>query len=61
MSQVINNYLVCLNDAGRVFWGYAADMFVQAGVLIVLLLIIDSLLRKRLRKPRPLRVPQKIE
>ncbi len=48
MSQVINSCLVGLNNIGRVFWGYAAGMFVQAGVLIVLLLIIDSLLRKRL-------------
>ena len=49
MSKVINSCLVVLNNVGRAFWGYAAGMFVQAGVLIVLLLITDSLLRKRLR------------
>lgn len=49
MSQVINSCLVGLNNVGRAFWGYAAGMFVQAGVLIVLLLIIDFLLRRRVR------------
>lgn len=49
MSQVINSCLVGLNSVGRAFWGYAAGMFVQAGVLIVLLLIIDFLLRRRVR------------
>jgi beta-lactamase regulating signal transducer with metallopeptidase domain/Tol biopolymer transport system component len=49
MSQVINNCLVGLNNVGRAFWGYAAGMIVQAGVLVVLLLIIDFLLRKRVR------------
>jgi len=49
MSQVINSCLVGLNNVGRAFWGYAAGMFVQAGVLIVLLLIIDFLLLRRVR------------
>ena len=49
MGRVIDSCLVGLNNVGRVFWDYASGMFVQAGVLIVLLLIIDLLLRKRLR------------
>jgi beta-lactamase regulating signal transducer with metallopeptidase domain/WD40 repeat protein len=49
MSRVINSCLVSLNNIGGVFCDYAAGMFVQAGVLVVLLLIIDFLLRKQVR------------
>jgi len=49
MSEVINNIITGLNNIGVGFWDYASSVFVQSSVLIVLLLIIDFLLRKRVR------------
>ena len=49
MYQVINTFITGLNDIGRGFWDYAAPVFVQASLLIVLLLILDFVLRKRVR------------
>ncbi|MBW7992197.1 MAG: hypothetical protein FVQ84_19580, partial [Planctomycetes bacterium] len=49
MNQAINSWITGLNSLGQGFWNYAADIFIQASVLIVLLLIIDFLLRKRVR------------
>jgi len=49
MNPLINNFLTALNSLGSAFCDYAGNMFVQSGVLIVLLLIIDSLIRKRVR------------
>jgi len=49
MEQVINNLVINLNSIGRGFCDYAGNMFVQSSVLIILLLIIDFLLRKRIR------------
>ena len=46
MNQVINTCIAGLNSLGQGFWNYAADIFIQASVLIILLLIIDFLLRK---------------
>ncbi|MGB2864731.1 MAG: M56 family metallopeptidase [Sedimentisphaerales bacterium] len=38
-----------MNNVGQGFWNYAAGVFIQASVLIVLLLILDFMLRKRVR------------
>jgi len=49
MTHVINNVLIGLNSIGRVFCDYAAGMFVQSALLVILLLVVDLLLRKRVR------------
>jgi len=49
MNQAINTYITGLNNIGQGFWNYAAGIFIQASVLIVLLLIVDFMLRKRVR------------
>ena len=49
MNQAINSWITALNSLGQGFWDYAADIFIQASVLIILLLIVDFLLRKRIR------------
>ena len=49
MNQVINIFITGLNHLGRGFWDYAAAVFIQASLLIVLLLILDFVLRKRVR------------
>ena len=49
MNQVINNFVTSLNRIGHGFCNYAGNMFVQASILIILLLIVDFLLRKRVR------------
>ncbi|MDT8300413.1 MAG: M56 family metallopeptidase [Sedimentisphaerales bacterium] len=49
MNQAINTCIKGLNNLGQGFWNYAAGIFIQTSVLIVLLLIIDFLLRKRVR------------
>ena len=49
MNELMNSCLAGLNDVGRVFCNYSANMFVQSGVLIILLLVIDLLMRKRVR------------
>ncbi|TET71874.1 MAG: M56 family metallopeptidase [Candidatus Aminicenantes bacterium] len=49
MNQAVNTCITGLNNIGQGFWDYAAGIFIQVSVLIVLLLIIDFLLRKRVR------------
>ncbi len=49
MNQAINTCITGLNNIGQGFWDYAAGIFIQVSVLIVLLLIIDFMLRKRVR------------
>ncbi len=49
MTHVINNVLIGLNNVGRVFCNYAAGVFVQSALLVILLLVVDLLLRKRVR------------
>jgi beta-lactamase regulating signal transducer with metallopeptidase domain len=49
MNEAINTCITGLNNIGQGFWDYAAGTFIQASVLIVLLLIIDFMLRKRVR------------
>ncbi|MHC4426456.1 MAG: M56 family metallopeptidase [Planctomycetota bacterium] len=49
MNQAINTCITGLNSLGQGFWDYAAGVFIQASVLIVLLLIIDFMVRKRVR------------
>ncbi len=49
MNQVINTFITGLNNIGQGFWDYAAGVFIQVSILIILLLILDFLLRKRVR------------
>ena len=49
MNQAINTCITGLNNIGQGFWDYAAGVFIQVSLLIVLLLILDILLRKRMR------------
>ena len=49
MSQIINDCLMNLNRVGNAFYRYAAGVFVQVTVLIIVLFVIDLLLRKRVR------------
>ena len=49
MNQIIYSCLTWLNNIGQGFCNYAASMFVQSSVLIVLLLIFDFLMRKRVK------------
>jgi beta-lactamase regulating signal transducer with metallopeptidase domain len=49
MNQAINTCITGLNNIGQVFWDYAAGIFIQVSVLIILLLIVDFMLRKRVR------------
>jgi len=49
MNQTINAFTAGLNPLGQSFWTNAAEIFIQSTVLIVLLLIIDFLLQKRIR------------
>jgi len=49
MNQTINTCITGLNNIGQGFWDYAAGIFIQSSVLIILLLTIDFLLRKRVR------------
>jgi len=49
MNHVLNGLITVLNSVGSGFCSYAGRMFVQSGVLIVLLLIVDFVLRKRVR------------
>jgi beta-lactamase regulating signal transducer with metallopeptidase domain/protocatechuate 3,4-dioxygenase beta subunit len=49
MTHVINNFLIGLNNLGRVFCDYAAGVFVQSALLVIFLLVVDLLLRKRVR------------
>ena len=49
MNEIINDSLIVLNSTGSGFCNQALSMFVQSGVLIILLLIIDFMLRKKVR------------
>jgi beta-lactamase regulating signal transducer with metallopeptidase domain len=49
MNAIINNCLTALNNIGRAFCDYSAGVFVQSALLIILLLLIDFMLRKRVR------------
>lgn len=49
MYHVINNVLMGLNRVGGVFYDYAASVFIQSALLVILLFVIDLLLRKRVR------------
>ncbi|MHC4734815.1 MAG: M56 family metallopeptidase, partial [Planctomycetota bacterium] len=49
MNQIINDLLIFLNNTGSGFCNHALSMFAQSGVLIILLLIIDFMLRKKVR------------
>ena len=49
MYPVINNVLMGLNRVGCVFYDYAAGVFIQSALLVILLFAIDLLLRKRVR------------
>ncbi len=49
MNQAINDGVASLNGIGKAFLGHAAGVFVQTGILVILLLAIDLLLRRRVR------------
>jgi len=49
MNEIINNSLIGLNKVGGVFYAYAASVFIQSALLVILLFVIDLLLRKRVR------------
>ncbi|TKJ37070.1 MAG: hypothetical protein CEE38_09210 [Planctomycetes bacterium B3_Pla] len=49
MNELMNSCLAGLNDVGRWFCSFSANMLVQSGILIILLLVIDLLMRKRMR------------
>lgn len=49
MSEIVNICVTAMNEAGRAFCEYAAGMFVQIAVLVVVLLCVDWLLRRRIR------------
>ncbi len=45
----MNDTIVTLNRLGASFVSHAGSMFVQAGILVVLLSVLDRILRRRLR------------
>ena len=49
MDATINTFIISLNRLGDTFTTHAASMFLQSGLLIVILLIVDLLLRKRVK------------
>jgi len=49
MNQAINICITGLNNIGQVFWSYATGIFIQSSVLIILLVIIDLVLRRKVR------------
>jgi len=49
MYHLINNVLMGLNRIGGVFYDYAAGIFIQSALLVILLFVIDLLLRKKVR------------
>ncbi len=49
MAPLLNNLITVLNRLSERFCDYAGSMFVQSGALVVLLLIVDLLIRKRVR------------
>ncbi|MCJ7779024.1 MAG: M56 family metallopeptidase [Sedimentisphaerales bacterium] len=49
MNTIINDCLSGLNNVGRLFCDYSARAFIQSSMLIILLLIIDFILKRRVR------------
>ncbi|MHC4111706.1 MAG: M56 family metallopeptidase [Planctomycetota bacterium] len=49
MNQIIHKFLIGLNNVGWGFCSYGVRMFVQSSVLIIMLIIIDFMLRKKVR------------
>ena len=49
MNEVIHHCVTGLNSAGTVFCDYAGAILFQSAVLVVVLLVADLLLRKRVR------------
>jgi len=49
MEMILNGLVTVVNHLGLEFWGHAAAMFVQSGILILLLFTIDFLLRRRVK------------
>lgn len=49
MEMILNGLVTVVNHLGLEFWGHAAAMFVQSGILILLLFIIDFVLRRRVK------------
>lgn len=49
MNELINDWVTTINGIGETFWQYSSQVFVQSSILIALLLIIDFLLRRRVR------------
>ena len=49
MNEVINYCVTGLNHGGKVFCDYAAGVLLQSAILVIVLLVADLLLRKRVR------------
>ncbi len=49
MNGLINSCITMINDIGRGFCNFTGSMFIQSTMLILLLLVIDILIRKRVR------------
>jgi len=49
MNAFVDDCVAGLNEVGASFCDYAVAMFVQSGLLVVVLLVVDRLLRKRVR------------
>lgn len=49
MNRIINDSLIVLNSIGSGFCNHALSMFAQSGVLIILLIFLDFMLRKKVR------------
>jgi len=45
----MNAIVQTINTSGRAFAGFAAPMLIQSGLLILILLAVDAVLRKRVR------------
>ncbi len=49
MNQIINSFISATNEIGGGFCNFAGNMLIQSSVLILLLLIFDFLIKKRVR------------
>ena len=49
MDNILGNIIKLLNGTGRTFCDFSLNMFVQVSVLIIVLLVVDFLIRKRVR------------
>ena len=49
MGQLVNDLITIMNNIGLGFCNHAASIFIQSSILIVLLLVVNFLLRKRVR------------